>query len=78
MNRKTGRDEVAEAGKTGEGFGFSTEIGAETGHFGESTCDQSGDGIVSQLKPHCDSGGDGVNIFDCSTELNAGDVMVCV
>jgi hypothetical protein len=73
-----GDDQVAHAAEAGEGCRLAVERGSETTDFDEAAGDQGGPGVVAEAESVADADGDGDDILERATDLNAGDVVAGV
>lgn len=76
MRGDTGGHEVAKAGKPGEGFLSGAESDTEAGNFDQSAGQESGFGVIADLKAIDHPGGKGNDIFHSPGQFHPGNVVI--
>ena len=66
-----GEDEVAEACESGHGFGAASAGDDQARHFGKATSDEGSCGVVSKAEAVRDASGDGDDVLERASELDA-------
>ena len=74
----TGDDEVAHAGKTHAGHGVSPHRVNDAAHLGKSAGHEHRQRVVTKARPRADAAGDGNDVLDRRTDLDAPHVVGAV
>ncbi len=71
----TGEDQIAHPGQSHKGIGFTTECNAKTHEFSQTTRNQCSARVGAETQTIADTCGQCHDIFDCTTQLHAGEII---
>jgi len=69
-----GKNQIADAGESGEGFTASTTSYRQSSNLGDPAGDKSSGGVIAQANPGGDSGSNGNDVLQCAAEFDANQV----